>query len=276
MTVNYFGNAEAAAKAIVTAFETPDSLPEPMAQMFFRRRDDLPCRRWSWRNQMLVALRGTMDARGFRQWQQVGRWVKSGEKAFHILAPLVRKKTDSEDVREREMVVGFRGVPVFGIEQTEGRPLPSASAEQQWIDALPLVEVARHWGLTVSTFDARTTPFLGLYRRKKGILLGVKNLATWAHELVHAADDRLGGLTGNRTDWSNEVVAELGAAVLLRLTGHDAEIDLGGCRLYIRRHTFRDGLTIADACGQVLDRACNAVRLVLDTADSLPWFGVSS
>ena len=274
--MNYLGKAEEAAKAIVKAFENPTELPEPLAHMFFRRRDDLPCRSWSWRNQMLVALRGTMDARGFRQWQQVGRWVKSGEKAFHILAPLVRNKTDSENVREREMVVGFRGVPVFAYEQTEGRPLPAASTAKHWIDALPLVEVARQWGLAVGTFDARATPFLGLYRRKKSILLGVKNLATWTHELVHAADDRLGGLTDNRRHWTNEVVAELGAAVLLRLTGHETETDLGGCRMYIRRYSFREGLTVADACGQVLDRTCNAVRLILDTADSLPWFGVSS
>jgi len=274
--MNYLGKAEEAAKAIVKAFENPSDLPEPLAHIFFRRRDDLPCRRWSWRNQMLVAIRGTNDARGFRQWQEIGRWVKPGEKAFHIFAPISRKKVDDQDGRERQVVVGFRGVPVFGYEQTEGRPLPAASAEQKWIDALPLREVAREWGLSVATFDARTKPFLGLYRPRKAIFLGVKNLATWAHELVHAADDRLGRLTADRRDWSTEVVAELGAAVLLRLTGHEAEIDLGGCRLYIRRHTFRDGLTIADACGQVLDRVCNAVRLILDTADLLPWFGVKN
>jgi len=33
----------------------------------------------------------TEDARGFRQWQKVGRRVKKGAKAFYILAP-IRKK----------------------------------------------------------------------------------------------------------------------------------------------------------------------------------------
>ena len=30
-------------------------------------------RRWSWRNQLLTALSGYHDARGYRQWQEVGR-----------------------------------------------------------------------------------------------------------------------------------------------------------------------------------------------------------
>jgi hypothetical protein len=39
-------------------------------------------------------------------------------------------------------VVGFLPIPVFGYFQTEGDPLPGAEDEPEFLDALPLVEVA--------------------------------------------------------------------------------------------------------------------------------------
>jgi hypothetical protein len=67
------GKAADAANDIMRAFQNPNELPAPLAQVFIRRRDKVPCRAWSWRNQLLAALHGHADARGFRQWEQVGR-----------------------------------------------------------------------------------------------------------------------------------------------------------------------------------------------------------
>jgi len=40
--------------------------------------------------------------------------------------------------------------PDFGYDQTEGKPLPPADPEgASWVEALPLIEVAREWGLSV-------------------------------------------------------------------------------------------------------------------------------
>src|SRR4051812_15525613 len=105
--------------------------------MFFRRRDDVPCRRWGWRNQLIVALRGTADARGYRQWRAVGRHVRAGERAFYITAPILKRRADDDTGSEREAVVGYRGVPVFGYEQTEGDPLPTDDPEERrWMESL--------------------------------------------------------------------------------------------------------------------------------------------
>jgi len=88
-------------------------------------------------------MNDTEDARGFRQWQKVGRRVKKRAKAFYILTP-VRKKVPVKVKREEERVndngeievveieetilvdklVGFKPVPVFRYEDTEGEPLP--------------------------------------------------------------------------------------------------------------------------------------------------------
>src|SRR5690606_24945199 len=104
------------------------------------------------------------------------------------------------------------------------------------IDALPLIEVARRWGLTVQTYNGSTRGPLGQYRFRQSIALGVENLATWAHELMHAADDRLGRLTERGQHWRSETVAELGGAILLSCIGLEKDADAGGCWEYVQAY----------------------------------------
>jgi N-terminal domain of anti-restriction factor ArdC len=145
--MGFHGQAEAAAQKIVRAFENANSLPKPLAQIFIRRKDSLHSRKWSWGNQLLVILSGYSDARGFRQWREVGRSVKAGEKALFILGPVKRKVKDKDTGDEKVIVVGFKGVPVFGLEQTEGAPLPTSDPDiEQWLKSLPLLDVAKQWG----------------------------------------------------------------------------------------------------------------------------------
>jgi hypothetical protein len=87
----FYGKAEEAANRIVDSFRS-GNLPKSLAPVFIRRNDDIPCRKWSWNNQLITALAGHDDARGFRQWKQVGRSVKKGEKSFSILAPVTVKR----------------------------------------------------------------------------------------------------------------------------------------------------------------------------------------
>ena len=263
----YHGTAEQAAESIVRAFGDPLSLPAPLATLFHKTDAAVPCVKWSWRNRLLVALAGHPDARGFRQWQAAGRWVKKGEKSFPILAPVLKSVRDGATGEAKEVLLGFRGVSVFGAGQTDGRPLPDADPEAaRWVEELPLVEVARGWGLSVEAFEGRPGAAKGLYRRGRAIGLGVKNLGVWAHELVHAADDRAGNLTERGQHWRAETVAELGAAVLLRLLGHGEEADLGRSWAYIAGYAQADGVDVVGACCQVLERTCQAVRLILDAA----------
>lgn len=143
-------NAEKAAADILKAFESPNDLPKPLAQVFVHRKDGAPCRKWSWRNQLIVALRGHRQARGFRQWEEVGRRVKKGATAFRILSPLEKKVVENGTHEDRVAVFGFRGTPVFGFGQTEGEPLTEAEGElDELLDTLPLREVAKAWGIPV-------------------------------------------------------------------------------------------------------------------------------
>jgi hypothetical protein len=268
--MGFYGQAEAAAQKVLRVFEDTNLLPRPLAQVFIRRKDSPHCRKWSWGNQLLVILNGFTDARGFKQWQEVGRSVKKGEKAFYILGPVTKKVTDKESGEERVIVVGFKGLPVFGYEQTEGTPLPTSDPDiEKWVNSLPLLDVAKQWGLSVGTFDGEGTGFLGRYLKSERIDLGVKNLSTWTHELIHAADDRNGCLKEKGQHWRSETVAELGAAVLLEILGLSQDADLGGCWEYIQHYAQQEKIGVMEACMRVLDRTCAAVGLILDTAEQM-------
>ncbi|MBN2476314.1 MAG: IS21 family transposase [Pirellulales bacterium] len=266
--MKFYRKAESAARAILEAFRC-GSVPKAMAPVFIRRKDNVPCRSWS--NQMIAALFCGGDARGYRQWQEVGRQVKKGEKAAHILVPLVgkRSETDAESgqTQEQTFLYGFTSAPVFGLHQTEGAPLPPPDPEvMAWLENLPLVEVARSWGLSIDAYNGRPGAPLGKYRGRQGIALGVENLATWAHEMCHAAGDRLGNLTERGQHWRSETVAELGGAILLEILGHETHSDRGGCFEYVKAYADAVGIEPMAACQRVLNRTCDAVALILGTA----------
>lgn len=271
--MRFVGKAQEIGERIVEAFRHPEELPAALATIWLKRIDsDRPCDRWSFANRLLAVFYGNGDARGFRQWLDVGRAVKKGERAFGILVPLRKKVMVRDDATGEEKVVealyGFGSAPVFGIQQTEGEDLPTAEdpERQAFLASLPFREVAEHWGLKVGAVGGRNSSWLGKYRQRVGIVLAVENLCTWTHELMHAADDRLipGGLSGGQHA-SQEVVAEFGAAILLSIAGMTEAADLGGVRNYVASYSGDP----AAACVRLLDRTCRAVSLILQTAEDL-------
>jgi len=168
----FFRQAESAAGHILEAFRA-GNVPKALAPIFVRRKDDVPCRSWSWSNQLLTALAGHSDARGYRQWQEVGRHVKKGQKAFHILVPIVGKTVgknpETGEEEERTFIRGFSSAPVFGFDQTEGEPLPPPDPEvSASLESLPVREVAESWGLAVDAYNGQAGRALGKYRHSRG------------------------------------------------------------------------------------------------------------
>ena len=271
--MKYMGRAETVALKIVEAFKT-GNLPKALAPVFVRRKDGVPCRQWSWGNQLLCILNGTQDARGFKQWNTVGRKVIKGSKAFDILVPLMKTITTEDpktgEEKKIQKLYAFGTASVFAIESTEGPELPSIDQEvTNWMSSLPLIDVAKSWNLNVDAYNGAEEAPKGKYMHRRAIAVGVKNLATWAHELIHAADDRLGNLTEKGQHWRSECVAELGGAVLLEALGEDYEADRGGCYEYIERYAKDAGIDPVQACMSILKRTCDAVDLLLTEAETL-------
>jgi hypothetical protein len=249
--MQYSGKAMDVATQILEAFQS-GNLPKALAPIFIRRKDGVPCRSWSWGNQLLCVIYGTADARGIRQWNECGRWVKKGSKAFDILVPLMKPATiideDTKQEKRIEVLFGFKTAPVFAVECTDGKAIEQDQEVLQWINTLPLVDVARSWGLNVDAFNGIEGKALGKYFKDEAIGLGVKNLSTWAHELLHAADNRLGNLTEKGQHWRSETVAELGGAILLECLGFSSESDRGGCFEYISNYAQAADLQPIQAC----------------------------
>lgn len=270
--MKYYGKSADAVKTIITAFEN-GNIPNALAQRYIHRNDNIPCNTWSWNNQLLTALNGTNDARGFNQWKQVGRKVKKGEHAFHILIPLVGKKEDPETKEEKRFIYGFKSAPVFRIESTEvfndalwNEANKVDENAENWLKTLPLLAVAEQWNISVSSFNGKEGSALGKYRfgGLKSIALGVENISTWTHEMIHAADHKNGLDTGNRKN--DEIAAELGGAALLECLGYTKEADRGGAWEYIKSWASTTNEKTISICNRLITRICKNVDLILDTA----------
>jgi len=223
-----------------------------------------------------MVFAGTNDARGFNQWKEVNRSVKKGAKALYILGPSFKKHSaDDENAAvavpqaqspqpQALKLIGFHAIPVFRYEDTEGEPLSQPPDTQAYIDGLPLNEVAHEWGLNVIATAAEG--YLGYYSSHAStIALAVKNLSTWAHELTHAADDRIAPLKGGQHA-DQEIVAELGGATILQMLGYDVEADLGGAWDYIKSYAKDADHAISLAMG-LIDRTAKAIDLILTTSE---------
>ena len=267
---NYFGKADHAVNAILKAFEE-NRIPKAMSYLYIDDAIDKHMANYSWLNRFIIAINGYSDAMGFKQWKNKhNRTVKKGEKACYILAPVLKNIEDKDTSEKRKICVGFRGCAVFGLEQTEGDAIEQGDGATEFLNELPFREVATKWGLSINAYNGQDGAARGSYLPGVQIDLGVKNLATWTHELAHAADDRNGtliksGRTSN--DYAlGEVVAELAGAVLLECIGQESESDRGGAYEYIKSWAAKVEMKPVDACQKVLTRVVKAVNLIMQEA----------
>ena len=91
----------------------------------------------------------TNDARTYKQWQAAGRQVKKGEKAFGIIAPVTKKFRNEEKDEDEIRIIGFRALPVFAYESTEGETLPEYDCTPAklppFFDAAQALGVSVYW-----------------------------------------------------------------------------------------------------------------------------------
>jgi len=220
------------------------SLSEVVSRKVFRRAPDAPSRKWSWLNQVAMIAENTADARTFNQWKEVGRTVKKGSHAFPIWAPNIKTVTEEKDGKEEKVdrLFGFRTLPVFAYESTEGEEIPAYHME---LDTLPLVDIAKHLGVSVMTAPA-AGQYYGVFKPfAQQITLCTNDPSTWLHELSHAIDFHLHkaeALTGYA---AGELVAETCAAIFLDLFG--LPNDLRRHSEYLRHYAEKDFLRAFNA-----------------------------
>lgn len=242
---------------VIYRFQTGD-LPEALARTAIRRYSgdlDMPSDNWSLLNQFLMIISGTDDARGFNQWKAVGRSVKKGAKAIYITAPCQKKITtiNNEGEEESEFInVGFRGIPVFRYEDTEGEPLEHPDYTPKQLP--PLIDVAKEYGVDVR-YAPKTSSFAGWYSfGSNNITLCSHDEEVFFHELVHAVHNTFEPLRGGQ-DSRQEIIAEFGAAVLCEIYGYEGYIP--NCQKYIegyaREEAGKAALKVLGTVSKVLE-----------------------
>ncbi len=240
---------------IVTLFQT-GQVPKAMAVATIPPQANIPSAQWSRGNRILQFLSDTSDARGFQQWQEAGRKVQRGAKAFYILGPKIRTTTETDDNGQevkKPIVLGFFAIPVFRAEDTNGDPLPYEPTSPP-----PLVDVAKTFGLSIS-YQSFAERYYGYYRSSDNkIVLATHSAQVFFHELAHAAHERVEGKLQGGQIPSQEIIAELTAATLAQL--YCEQVNLGFSYEYVQQYAKKSKKTLERACLAVI----KTVGMVLD------------
>ena len=253
-------NAQKIVKTLVSRFQSGDIAPLiEIATLKLTDENCIPAARWSICNQLLAFMQtGELDCRGFRQWQQVRRYVKKGSHAAYILGPVTIKDAESEALK----LVGFKSIPVFPLSATGGEELPAAVSLAP-ATLPPLFEVAQAWGIQVDYIPFGGDAYGAFQQARKEIRLATHNEKVFFHELAHAAHAQMETLK-NGQDARQETIAEFTACVLMQCYG--LQDSSGYTWEYIRTYNPDDPIK---AIMSALDTIEKVINLILETAAQL-------
>ncbi len=210
---------------------------------------DIPSAKWSLLNKLMMFYSKTEDARGYKQWQEVKRYVIKGKTSFDILVPMFKKEIDEETKEEKTVLSGFRCGCVFRVEDTEGEPLDYQKLE---LPQFPLIEKAKALGVTIHAIPGNHSHFGYYDPKKKLIALASPEEKTFFHELCHLADHKLKGKIETKQDPIQEITAELSAQALCRIIGKDGDKNFGNSYKYIENYAKELNITPYNAILRVI------------------------
>ena len=229
---------------LLTAF-SQKTFPKSVALTIIHRasgdHSTNPMDRWSIGNQLIAAIIGkTSYAATFNQFLKAGRIVKKGSKAFGIFAPITAKKKEvskSGEETEKVIIVGYKQIPVFAIEQTvpidgmQDKTQSSYNYRPDTAELPPFLDVAEKLNIKIRWKPVHANAYGYYDRNTSSITLCSQDHFVYFHELSHAVNATFSDLKD--TDKA-EIIAETCAAVLCEMQGiHGYEC---GAMEYVRRY----------------------------------------
>ena len=189
--------------------------------------------------------------RGTRR--QSGSWGRSGRRSRRNRL----KRASEQGKGSREVLIGFKAIPVFRYEDTCGQELPVYEPRSP----PPLLDVAERFGMKVQY--ARLAP--GMYgatdHTNKTIVLASEDWDVFFHELGHAIHRTFEPKSGHGQESEAETIAQLVAATLARLYGRPAD---GFSWSYISTYAQSNSpQMVGRLCMRVLDRTKKVLDLHL-------------
>ncbi len=215
---------------------------------------------------------------GIRAWNELGRFVKRGEKGIQILAPMIgyrrrrdeaeQEQTTNQDAKPAPMLIGFRAVYVFDICQTEGADLPEfdrtiTGEVGGQRDRLIAFLAAQNIKLE---FNEKIAPALGVsYGGKIVILPGQSKAEEFttlvhetAHELLHRAE---------RRTFTTQTIRETEAEAVAFIVGQAVGLEMGTASSdYIQMYAGNAAL-LAESL-EVIQRTSAVILAAVETDDA--------
>ena len=215
---------------------------------------------------------------GIRAWNELGRFVKRGEKGIQILAPMIgyrrrrdeaeQEQTTNQDAKPAPMLIGFRAVYVFDIGQTEGADLPEfdrtiTGEVGGQRDRLIAFLAAQNIKLE---FNEKIAPALGVsYGGKIVILPGQSKAEEFttlvhetAHELLHRAE---------RRTFTTQTIRETEAEAVAFIVGQAVGLEMGTASSdYIQMYAGNAAL-LAESL-EVIQRTSAVILAAVETDDA--------
>jgi hypothetical protein len=204
---------------------------------------------------------------GIRTWNEMGRFVKKGEKGIQILAPMLgyrrnRKEADTGDQSETKpqtVLIGFRVVYVFDLSQTEGADLPETEHSFTGEVGEPrdrLIGFLSQQNIALE-FSEKIAPALGVsYGGKITLLPGQSKAEEFttlvhetAHELLHKAE---------RRTMTTQTVRETEAEAVAFIVGQAVGLEMGNASSdYIQM--YAGNATLLAESLEVIQRAASTI-----------------
>jgi antirestriction protein ArdC len=214
-------------------------------------------------NVLLIALQkpNASHIAGFRTWNDLGRFIKKGEKGILILAPIVRRNPNvsDDDEKDSSRIAGFRAAYIFDVSQTDGQDLPQIGMvhgdPHQHTDGLRKFAAAQNIAIECSQHiaPARGTSYGG----RIALLPGqspAEEFSTLVHELAHELLHR-----GDRREQTSLKIRETEAEATAFVVCHAIGLETGSAAAdYIQiwngdKETLKDSLShVQNAASQML------------------------
>ncbi|MCM3318006.1 ArdC-like ssDNA-binding domain-containing protein [Rummeliibacillus stabekisii] len=188
---------------------------------------------YSFRNVILIKAQcpHARYVASFKEWKELNRHVKKGERSIRILAPRFKMITDEETGEREKKLIGFVSVPVFDYSQTDGEPLPiekckltlegeSTEAEEilQLVKSLAAKDECKFEFGDTGYSNGYYAPALHLIRVSEKLTTNHK-AKTAVHELVHSRVHR--DSRQSTSEEERECVAEGTAFIICSYFGLD-------------------------------------------------------
>jgi len=224
--------------------------------------------RYSLYNVMLIASQkpDASYVAGFRTWNQLGRFVKKGEKGIVILAPIVRRKAEIEEDRDEvsASVSGFRAAYVFDVSQTDGQELPQVGMVQgdprEYRERLRSFADAQGISVEYSSeiAPARGTSSGGCIKLLPG-QSEAEEFSTLAHELAHELLHR-----GDRRGTTSRRIRETEAEAIAFVVCHAVGLETGSAASDYIQLWNGDAKVLTESLGYVRQAASQMLTALTD------------